>query len=112
SEPEDPLLSQREREVLRLVAAGFSDQRIAEQLVVSPHTVHRHVANIRNKLSCGTPTAPVAEAARPGALLAGHEPDRTGATGNGPSAQMARLGDVGRTGRPYRRGRHEHHSTT
>ena len=44
------LLSRREREVLALVAEGLSDREIAEQLVLSPHTVHRHVANIRHKL--------------------------------------------------------------
>ena len=43
-------LSAREQEVLRLVGAGLSDAEIAARLVVSPHTVHRHVANIRTKL--------------------------------------------------------------
>ena len=41
---------------------------IAEQLVLSEHTVHRHVANIRHKLGRGTRTAAVAEAARLGLL--------------------------------------------
>jgi pimeloyl-ACP methyl ester carboxylesterase/DNA-binding CsgD family transcriptional regulator len=62
------LLSTREREVLVLVANGLSDQEIAEQLVLSRHTVHRHVANIRHKLGQGTRTAAVAEAARLGVL--------------------------------------------
>ena len=62
------LLSGREREVLALVARGLSDREIAEQLVVSPHTVHRHVANIRNKFGRGSRTAAVAEAARLGLL--------------------------------------------
>jgi pimeloyl-ACP methyl ester carboxylesterase/DNA-binding CsgD family transcriptional regulator len=61
-------LSAREREVLALVASGLSDQEIAEQLVLSPHTVHRHVANIRNKLGRTSRTAAVAEAARLGLL--------------------------------------------
>lgn len=60
--------SRREREVLALVAQGLSDKEIAEQLVLSPHTVHRHVANIRGKLGRGTRTAAVAEAARLGLL--------------------------------------------
>jgi pimeloyl-ACP methyl ester carboxylesterase/DNA-binding CsgD family transcriptional regulator len=67
-EPPAALLSRREREVLLLVARGLSDREIAEQLVVSPHTVHRHVANIRNKLGRGSRTAAVAEAARLGLL--------------------------------------------
>ena len=68
---EDPpaaLLSGREREVLALVASGLSDQEIAQQLVLSRHTVHRHVANIRHKLGRTTRTAAVAEAARLGLL--------------------------------------------
>jgi len=67
-EPPAVLLSRREREVLALVARGLSDREIAEQLVVSPHTVHRHVANIRNKLGRASRTAAVAEAARLGLL--------------------------------------------
>ena len=62
------LFSRREREVLGLVAQGLSDKEIAEQLVLSRHTVHRHVANIRHKLGRGTRTAAVAEAARLGLL--------------------------------------------
>jgi len=67
-EPAAVLLSSREREVLALVAKGLSDPEIAEQLVLSQHTVHRHVANIRNKLGRGSRTAAVAEAARLGLL--------------------------------------------
>jgi DNA-binding NarL/FixJ family response regulator len=51
-----------------LVASGRCDGEIAEQLVLSPHTVHRHVANIRNKLGRTSRTAAVAEAARLGLL--------------------------------------------
>ena len=61
-------LSPRESEVLALLASGLSDQEIAEQLVVSQHTVHRHVANIRHKLGRSTRAAAVAEAARLGLL--------------------------------------------
>ena len=67
-EPAAALLSRREREVLKLLAHGLTDREIAEQLIVSPHTVHRHVANIRHKLGRGSRTAAVAEAARLGLL--------------------------------------------
>jgi pimeloyl-ACP methyl ester carboxylesterase/DNA-binding CsgD family transcriptional regulator len=67
-EPAAVLLSGREREVLALVAKGLSDPEIAEQLVLSQHTVHRHVANIRDKLGRGSRAAAVAEAARLGLL--------------------------------------------
>ncbi|KMO70391.1 alpha/beta fold hydrolase [Mycolicibacterium chlorophenolicum] len=61
-------LSSREREVLRCVARGLSDHEIAKHLVVSPHTVHRHVANIRRKLGSPSRTAAVAVAAELGLL--------------------------------------------
>ena len=61
-------LTRREREVLALVAAGLTDRQIAEQLVLSPHTVHRHLANIRSKLGQPTRAATVAHAARAGLL--------------------------------------------
>ena len=57
-------LSIREVEILKLVARGLSDRQIAEALVLSPHTVHRHVANIRTKLRQPTRTAAATEAAR------------------------------------------------
>jgi ATP/maltotriose-dependent transcriptional regulator MalT len=62
------LLTRREVEVLRLVAEGLSNQTIATRLFVSDHTVHRHVANILNKLSVSTRAAAVAQAARRGLL--------------------------------------------
>ena len=61
-------LSARELEVLRLIAAGLSDAEIAERLVLSQHTVHRHVANIRTKLGLPSRAAAVAHATRLGVL--------------------------------------------
>jgi pimeloyl-ACP methyl ester carboxylesterase/DNA-binding CsgD family transcriptional regulator len=66
--PPDTELTARELEVLRLVAAGLSDAEIAERLVLSPHTVHRHVANIRTKLRLPSRAAAAAHAARSGLL--------------------------------------------
>jgi len=53
-------LTEREREVLALVAEGATDAQIAERLYLSAHTVHRHVANARTKL--GVPTRAAAAA--------------------------------------------------
>jgi len=64
----DGPLSEREREVLRLVADGLSDAEIARRLIVSPHTVHRHVANIRTKLGQPSRTAAAAYATRAGLI--------------------------------------------
>ena len=61
-------LTPRELDVLRLVAQGLSDAEIAERLVLSPHTVHRHVANVRVKLRLSSRAAAVAYAARSGLL--------------------------------------------
>jgi DNA-binding NarL/FixJ family response regulator len=66
--PPDSPLTTRETEVLKLVAAGLNNQAIAEQLFLSEHTVHRHVANILNKLSVSSRAAAVAQAARRGLL--------------------------------------------
>lgn len=68
AEPAAALLTRREREVLALIADGLSEKEIAEQLVLSKHTVHRHVANIRHKLGRGSRAAAVAEAARLGLI--------------------------------------------
>jgi DNA-binding NarL/FixJ family response regulator len=55
-------LTEREVEVLRLVAEGLKDQAIADQLVVSPRTVHAHLRSIYGKLEVSTRTAAVHEA--------------------------------------------------
>src|SRR5438105_351608 len=64
----DSGLTVRELEVLRLVAHGLTNPEIAEKLFVSDHTVHRHLANILNKLSVSSRAAAVAQAARRGLL--------------------------------------------
>jgi pimeloyl-ACP methyl ester carboxylesterase/DNA-binding CsgD family transcriptional regulator len=66
--PDGGELSAREREVLALVASGLSDAQIADALVLSPHTVHRHVANIRVKLRQPTRAAAAVEASRTGLI--------------------------------------------
>lgn len=56
-------LTQRELEVLRLLAQGLSNQEIAQRLVLSQHTVHRHVANILTKLDLSSRAAAAGYAA-------------------------------------------------
>jgi LuxR family maltose regulon positive regulatory protein len=63
-----PELTPRETEVLRLVAGGLTNAQIAERLVISEHTVHRHVTNLLRKLSLPSRTAAAAHAARLGLL--------------------------------------------
>jgi DNA-binding NarL/FixJ family response regulator len=50
-------LSVREAEVLRLVARGYSNREIADELVLSVRTVERHITNIYNKLEVTGRTA-------------------------------------------------------
>lgn len=66
--PPLPQLTPREREVLRLVTEGLTNRQIAERLVVSEHTVHRHVTNMLRKLGLPSRTAAAALAARIGLL--------------------------------------------
>lgn len=63
-----PEVTSREREVLRLLAEGLTNKQIAERLVVSEHTVHRHVTNIKRKLDLPSRTAVAAYAFRHGLL--------------------------------------------
>jgi DNA-binding NarL/FixJ family response regulator len=50
--PDDPIaqLSPREREILELMAAGSSNQGIADKLVITVRAVEKHVSSIFNKL--------------------------------------------------------------
>jgi LuxR family transcriptional regulator, maltose regulon positive regulatory protein len=61
-------LTAREREVLGLLADGLTNRQIAERLVVSEHTVHRHVTNLLRKLDLPSRTAAAAHAVRSGLL--------------------------------------------
>ena len=53
-------LTAREADVLALVAEGLSNRQIAERLVVSEHTVHRHLANVYARLGVSSRAAAVA----------------------------------------------------
>lgn len=60
-------LTAREHEVLHLVAEGLTNRQIAKRLVISEHTVHRHVTNILRKLGLPSRAAAAAHAVRGGA---------------------------------------------
>jgi LuxR family maltose regulon positive regulatory protein len=55
-------LTDREAEVLRLIAAGKSNQRIARELVVTLDTVKKHVSHVLGKLGAGNRTEAVTRA--------------------------------------------------
>jgi DNA-binding CsgD family transcriptional regulator len=57
-------LSDREREVLELVAAGLSNEQIASRLYLSVRTVERHLSNVYAKLGVSGKAARAAAAAR------------------------------------------------
>ncbi|HEX3538971.1 MAG TPA: response regulator transcription factor [Acidimicrobiales bacterium] len=68
AESREPELSRRELEVLALVARGDTNDRIAEALCLSSHTVKRHVANILAKLHERTREDAVIHAKQAGVL--------------------------------------------
>jgi DNA-binding NarL/FixJ family response regulator len=67
AEPRDTL-TDREREVLHLLAEGLSNAAIADRLFVSVHTVRNHVANLSNKLGAHSKLEALSIAVREGLL--------------------------------------------
>jgi len=59
-------LTDRERDVLRLIVNGYSNQEISEKLVVSIHTAKAHVCNILQKLSVDDRTQAAIKALKDG----------------------------------------------
>ncbi len=68
-EDPSPHLSPREREVLRLLAAGTGNKGIALRLAISEHTVKFHVASILAKLHASSRTEAVTEGIRRGLVM-------------------------------------------
>jgi DNA-binding CsgD family transcriptional regulator/tetratricopeptide (TPR) repeat protein len=74
-EPTPAGLTDREVDVLRLVASGRSNKEIAAELVVSVHTIERHLANIYRKIDARTRVDATGFALRHGlAVLHPHDP--------------------------------------
>jgi DNA-binding NarL/FixJ family response regulator len=61
-------LSERELEVLSLIACGMTDRQIGEHLFISPRTVMQHVTRILRKLEVDSRTAAAARALQDGIL--------------------------------------------
>jgi DNA-binding CsgD family transcriptional regulator len=61
-----PRLTDREQEVLSLVASGHTDRKVAEILAISRRTVNRHMSNIFIKLAAPSRAAATAYAIRCG----------------------------------------------
>jgi DNA-binding NarL/FixJ family response regulator len=62
--PGDQVLTPRQLEILRLVSEGLTDGEIAARLVLSKHTVHRHLQNTYAGLGCSSRASAVAAANR------------------------------------------------
>ncbi len=69
------LLTSREREVLQLIAEGYSNQRIAEELFISVKTVEAHKAHIMSKLHAQNRTDLIRYAIRKGIVSLEAAPD-------------------------------------
>ncbi|HLI76440.1 MAG TPA: LuxR C-terminal-related transcriptional regulator [Acidobacteriaceae bacterium] len=66
--PDSAVISEREREVLHLLAAGQRTAEISKRLSLSPRTVERHLADLRAKLDAHT-SAELVRAAQERGLL-------------------------------------------
>lgn len=63
-----PEISEREVEVINLLAEGCSNKQIADRLFLSPNTVRNHIHRISGKLDAGSRLEVVVEAARLGVI--------------------------------------------
>lgn len=61
-------LTDREKEVLHLIAEGFSSAKIAARLYISPRTAESHRANVMKKLGLQTPTELIKYALKKGLI--------------------------------------------
>ena len=61
---EIPILSSREKEVLELIAEGFTNQQIAEKIFISPHTVDSHRKSLMAKLNASNTAVLIKQAAK------------------------------------------------
>jgi DNA-binding NarL/FixJ family response regulator len=75
-ERENDILSEREKEVLVLVAQGMTNRQIAGELIISENTVRNHLSHILDKLDLSRRSQVAAYAARHGLLREQGDADR------------------------------------
>ncbi len=68
-EPLDTRLSEREHEVLQLLAEGLTNRQIAQRLVISEHTVKFHVSALLSKLDVASRTEAIRVGAQRGLII-------------------------------------------
>jgi DNA-binding NarL/FixJ family response regulator len=95
-ERENDLLSDREKEVLALVARGLTNRQIAGELVLSENTVRNHLSHILDKLGLSRRSQVAAYAAQRGLL----EPPSSNPGAGNPGAGKPGAGKPGAGQRP------------
>lgn len=70
---EDPGLTERERQILELVADGLSSKQVAQRVGIAPRTVDRHIENLRHKLRARNKSHLIAKAFAYGTLMCEEE---------------------------------------
>jgi DNA-binding CsgD family transcriptional regulator len=83
----DLQISDREREILRLVATGATNQQIAQQLHISPNTVKVHLRNIFGKIGVASRTEATLYAVRTGLVQVGEAAVPPGAEASAPASE-------------------------
>ena len=64
----NPSLSERELEVLQLIADGYTDEQVAAELLITIHTANAHRKNLLSKMRVNNVALLVAEAFRQGLI--------------------------------------------
>jgi LuxR family transcriptional regulator, transcriptional regulator of spore coat protein len=72
----DAILTDREMEILELVAAGLSAKEIAQRVAIAPRTVERHIENTRLKMRARNRPHLVMRAIASGMIGAGYAADQ------------------------------------
>lgn len=85
---DDPGLTEREREILELVAEGLSSKQVAQHIGIAPRTVDRHIENLRHKMGARNKSHLVAKAVAFGTLKCAK---RSGNSRTGPSLRAVPL---------------------